>query len=251
MHAVTSYPNREEISRLAVRQLSKAYGFTWALRDINLELRPGECVALLGPNGAGKTTLLKILSALLRPTSGEIDINGATLRQGPDACRTAIGFLSPHEHLYERLTAEENLRLFLALYDRKKKPDELKRALAGAGLADSPDEYVSALSSGMKCRLSIAKWQLLEPRLLLVDEPYGVLDGSGVDVLETYLRGVCGGGGIVVMATHQVARVATLCSRAVILRKGRVIFDEARRAPWENFFRAVSELLPQGETWRS
>ena len=243
--------NMEKVLEVEVRRLSKAYGFLWALRDINLELRAGECAALLGPNGAGKTTLLKLFSGLLQPTTGDIHINGTRLRHGPARLRPVIGYLSPSDHLYEKLTAEENLRLFLGLYNRPEQRGEIRKALDAAGLPDWSGEYVASLSSGMKCRLSIAKWLLLEPKLLLVDEPYGVLDGGGVDLLESYLKSVCDGGGIVVTATHHVRRVAGVCSRAIILRQGRVIFDEGKRAPWESFHRAVGEFLPRGETWPS
>jgi len=237
--------------QLEVRGLSKSYGFAWALRDIDLELHGGDSVALLGPNGAGKTTLLKALAGLLRPTSGEIRFNGTSLRQGSARLRSTIGLLSPNDHLYEKLTAEENLRLFFALYSRKEKNGDIRGALDAAGLADWSGEYVAALSSGMKCRLSIAKWLLLEPKLLLVDEPYGVLDGGGVDLLEDQLKNVCRSGGIVVMATHDVTRAAAFCSRAVILRRGKLVFDEAKRRPWESFYSAVDEYRPRGEAWPS
>ncbi len=236
---------------LEVRRLSKSYGFAWALKEIDLELRSGDCVALLGPNGAGKTTLLKALCGLLRPTMGEICTDGTKLRHGPARLQPAIGLLSPGDHLYDKLTAEENLRLFLALYNRQKNRGEIGNALAAAGLSDWSGEYVASLSSGMKCRLSIAKWLLLEPKLLLVDEPYGVLDGSGVDLLETHLKNVCRSGGIVVMATHHVTRAVALCSRAVILRRGKIIFNETKRTPWDGIYRAVEDFLPKGEAWPS
>jgi heme exporter protein A len=236
---------------LELRGLSKSYGFAWALRDINLELCGGDSVALLGPNGAGKTTLLKALAGLLRPTGGEIHADGTDLRQTPIRLRPTIGLLSPSDHLYEKLTAAENLRLFLALYNRKAKNGDIPGALSAAGLADWSGEYVAALSSGMKCRLSIAKWLLLEPKLLLVDEPYGVLDGGGVELLENHLQDVCRNGGIVVMATHDVARAAAFCSRAVILRRGKLVFDEAKRTPWETFYHAVDEFRPRGAAWPS
>jgi heme ABC exporter ATP-binding subunit CcmA len=236
---------------LEVRHLSKSYGFAWALREVDLDLRAGEWVALLGPNGAGKTTLLKALCGLIRPTTGEILIEGTKLRDGSPGLQATIGFLSPNDHLYEKLTAEENLHLFLALYNRGRKAQEIPSALAAAGLADWSGEYVGAFSSGMKCRLSIAKWLLLEPQLLLVDEPYGVLDGGGVDLLEAHLQKVCRAGGIVMTATHHVTRAVTLCSRAVILRQGRIIFDETKRTPWTSIHRAVEEFLPRGEVWPS
>ncbi len=244
-----SFKGWEKTLRVVVRQLSKAYGLLWALKDISLDLQPGECVALLGPNGAGKSTLLKLLSALIYPTTGEIQLDGQGLRQGLPSLRSSIGFLAPNEHLYEDLTAEENLRLFVSLYGKEKNSKELKETLDEVGLKGWANDYVSSLSTGMKCRLSIAKWLLLEPKLLLLDEPYGVLDGSGVDLLEAYLQGLCQKGGTVVLATHHVSRVLTLCSRALILQQGRVIFDEPRQEPWENFHRVFGEFLPRGEKW--
>lgn len=236
---------------MVVRQLSKAYGFLWALKDINLELQPGECVALLGPNGAGKTTLLKLLSALLYPTTGEIELDGERLSQGSSPLRASIGLLSPNEHLYENLTAKENLRLFISLYGKEKNLPEIEKTLDAVGLARWANDDVSSLSSGMKCRLAIAKWLLLEPQLLLLDEPYRVLDGSGVDLLESYVKRLCHSGGIAVTATHHMLRTLTLCSRAIILHQGRVIFDEPRQEPWENFHRAFAQFLPRGERWSS
>jgi ABC-type multidrug transport system ATPase subunit len=103
----------------------------------------------------------------------------------------------------------------------------------------------------MKFRAAVAKWQLLDPGLLLLDEPYGVLDGGGIDMLETFLSGHCARGHTVIMASHHVSRALRLCNRAVILHQGRLSFDEAKQHPWPSFARAFSDFLPQGETWSS
>lgn len=237
--------------RVAVHGLSKAFGFLWALRDVTLDLHEGECVALLGPNGAGKSTFLKLLAALLPPTAGAIELDGQRLGTEASPLRGSIGFLSPNDYLYENLTAKENLGFFTTIYGKRKSPPELEGGLDAVGLLRWADDYVASLSSGMRCRLALAKWLLLEPRLLLVDEPYGVLDGSGVDLLETYLKRLCQSGGIAVLATHQVARVPRLCSRALILRQGRLLFDEASREPWTTLRHALEEFLPRGERWSS
>jgi len=232
--------------RVVTRRLSKAYGFLWAVKDASLELHSGERVALFGPNGAGKTTLLKLLSALLSPSSGEIEIDGARLLPGSSGLRSAIGLLSPEGYLYESLTARENLRLFISLYARRREAREVAEALDQVKLSHWAEEYVSSLSTGMKYRLALAKWLLLEPKLLLLDEPYAVLDGAGVDLLEDYLERLCRGGGIVVMATHHVPAALSRCSRAIILDQGRIIFDEPRQEPWESFQRAFAAFLPRG-----
>jgi heme ABC exporter ATP-binding subunit CcmA len=236
---------------VTVRQLAKAYGLLWALRDINLDLAPGECVAVLGPNGAGKTTLLKLLAGLIYPTAGELRLDGEVFGRVATAQRSAIGLLVPSEHLYENLTVRENLMFFTSLYKKRHAPKRIDAALEEVGLRHRSEEYVAALSAGMKCRLSIAKWKLLEPGLLLLDEPYGVLDGSGIDFLERFLKSQCDQGSVVVMASHHVARLLTFCTRALILDQGRLTFDEPRQHPWDSFARAFRAFLPHGESWHS
>lgn len=237
--------------RLTVRHLAKAYGQLWAVKDVSLDLSAGEVVALLGPNGAGKTTLLKLLAGLISPTAGEILLDGSSFSRNAAVQRSAIGFLSPAEHLYENLTVRENLIFFTSLYKKSPTIAQIDGALQEVGLQHRSEEYVAALSSGMKCRLSIAKWKLLEPGLLLLDEPYGVLDGSGINLLENFLKAQSRQGSVVIIASHHVARLLTLCTRAVILHQGRLTFNEARQQPWESFARAFGEFLPHGESWAS
>lgn len=233
--------------RIVVRSLSKTYGHLWALRDINLEIRGAEWVALLGPNGAGKTTLLRLLAGVLSPTAGAVEIDGGKFPE--PSLRSRVGFLVPDGHFYENLTVKENLRLFSSLYGKPKSEAEIGRVLGSMGLDRWAGDCVSALSSGMRCRLALAKWVLLEPGLLLLDEPYGVLDGSGVDLLEGHLRGFCRRGGAVVIATHQLGRVLETCTRAVVLNQGRLIFDGPRTEPWNGLRGAVEAFLPHGEKW--
>lgn len=232
--------------RITVDKLAKAYGFLWALRDLELELAPGDCIALLGPNGAGKSTLLKLLCGLVPATSGAIRFDGVPFSRNRAELRARIGLLAPADHLYENLTARENLFFFCRLYGASSAIDALDTALARVGLGDRQNDHVAGLSSGMKCRLSIAKWSLLQPDLLLLDEPYGVLDGSGTDLLEEFLKQQCGRGGIVVLASHHVSRALDLCNRALILSHGRLTFDERRRHPWPSFEEAFREYLPRG-----
>jgi ABC-2 type transport system ATP-binding protein len=237
--------------RLRVQKLSKAYGFLWALRDLNLDLPPGELVALLGPNGAGKTTLLKLLAGLIHPTRGTIELDNVTLSRTTPAARARIGFLAPADHLYENLTVRENLQFYTNVYNQGHQPARIADAMAEVGLEARADDLVSSLSSGLKCRASIAKWQLLQPGLLLLDEPYGVLDGMGIDLLERFLLAQCRQGNIVILASHHVSRVLKLCSRALILHQGQSTFDELRQQPWPSFDKAFRDFLPHGESWSS
>jgi heme exporter protein A len=232
---------------LTVKKLSKAYGFFWALKDLNLDLVPGELVALLGPNGAGKTTLLKLIAGLTPASLGKIELDRMPLSRASGSSRAQIGLLAPAAHLYEDLTVRENLEFFTSLYGRKNDAGNISSALASVDLGDRADEFVSTLSSGMKCRLSIAKWDLLKPGLLLLDEPYGVLDGSGVDLLEEFLKAHCRKGNLVILASHHVSRVLKISSRAIILHQGRMTFNAPRQQPWPEFDQAFREFLPHGE----
>ena len=224
-----------------VDNVSKVYGLLWALREVRLEVAAGEWVALLGPNGAGKTTLLRLLAALAYPTDGVIELFGSKVPYGNSPLRGMIGFLASGAHLYDNLTVGENLRFFVSLY-RETSAEERAEALNEVGLHEKAGEYASALSLGMRCRLAVAKWRLVNPGLLLVDEPYGALDSSGVDMLNRFLESLRAGGGIVVLATHDIPRVLERCSRAVILNRGRVVFDEPRRDPWDSFHAAFDAL---------
>jgi heme ABC exporter ATP-binding subunit CcmA len=236
--------------RITVHQLAKAYGYFWALKDLELQMSGGEKIALLGPNGAGKTTLLKLLAGLIHPTRGEIRFDDQPLNRSADDERGAVALLAPGEHLYDNLTARENLQFFSALYGRRcatnPADDAIAQALAAVGLGRWADEFAGTLSSGMKFRLSLAKWQLLKPKILLLDEPYGVLDGGGVDLLESFLKAQSEEGSVVVIASHHVARVLDLCSRALILQQGELIFDEPRQHPWDSFTRAFAAFVPGG-----
>ena len=247
----TRSPFENQTLHLTARKLAKAYGFLWALRHVDLDLQPGEFVALLGPNGAGKTTLLKILAGLIHPTQGELELDGTILSAATRDLRTSIGFLAPSEHLYENLTVRENLTFFSSLYGKNNTNGAIDSALVGVDLRHKANEYVGTLSSGMKCRLSIAKWQLLQPGLLLLDEPYGVLDGSGVNLLEDFLKAQCKSGRIVIMASHHVGRVLQICTRAIILHQGELTFNEPRQEPWESFNKAFGAYLPNGESCAS
>lgn len=235
--------------RLFIDKLSKAYGFLWAVRDLSVEVDSGDLIALLGPNGAGKTTLLKLLAGLITPTTGSIRFDGTPRTTRLSRPRT--GLLMPADHLYDNLTVRENLRFFLSLYGQPSALRMIDAALNEVALLERGAQFVGNLSSGMRCRLSIAKWKLLQPDLLLLDEPYGVLDGSGIDLLEAFLRHQAENGVIVIMASHHVSRVLKLCSRALILKQGRLTFNEAKQQPWTSFDRAFGEFLPHGERWSS
>jgi ABC-type multidrug transport system ATPase subunit len=164
--------------------------------------------------------------------------------------RGAVGYLTPADHFYDHLTVRENLRLIASLYGRTASAEELRAAVARVGLSSQLDQFAFSLSSGMKCRLGVAKWILLGSELLLLDEPYGPLDGSGVDLLEGFVRDSVAQGRTCLIATHQITRALKLTSRVLMLRHGRLVFngDSAAAAASGGLF---DDLLPRGEAWKS
>ena len=140
-----------------VAGLTKVYGATLALDAVDLVLHRSEVLALLGSNGAGKTTLLKLLSTAIRPSAGDGRILGQDLRKDRDAIRRRIGMISHNHHLYEELTAEENLRFAAIMHGCRAEHSDIAKSLGEVGLDRQGSAKVRTFSTGMKRRLVIAK----------------------------------------------------------------------------------------------
>jgi ABC-type multidrug transport system ATPase subunit len=205
-----------------VRGLTKVFGRTLALDAVDLAVAPGEVVALLGANGAGKTTLLKLLSTALRPTAGGGSVLGEDLRSGRDAIRRRIGMVSHNHHLYDDLTADENLRFAAAMHGLRSAPGTIAKALRDVGLELHARARVRTFSTGMKRRLVIGKMLLFNPELLFLDEPHNTLDQAAIALLDGYVVSVTARGGSALVATHNLSRAYAMADRFVFLRDGAV-----------------------------
>jgi heme exporter protein A len=216
------------MSALVLRSVGKIYGGRRALAEVSARFEPGRVAAVLGPNGAGKTTLLGILSTLLSPSSGEVRWGEDPLVRG-SALRARIGYVGHEPGLYGDLTAGENLALFAALYGRDARAAAIEALLARVGLADAAAEApVRTFSRGMLQRLSLARALAHDPDLLLFDEPSAALDPAGVVWLSAELAAERAAGRVVVLVTHDLDAAAAVADQVVILRRGRVVFDETR-----------------------
>jgi heme exporter protein A len=213
---------------IRVTGLRKAFGAHRVLDGVALEVHGGEAVALLGANGAGKTTLLRILATLTRPTRGAATVLGHDCARAPERVRPYIGLLAHGSYVYEDLTALENLKFWTTLSGLSPTPQDLAGALAAVELERLGDERVRTFSTGMKRRLSLARFLLARPRVLLLDEPFGGLDQRAKKWLEGYLESFKAGGGVLVMATHSFGRELALADRVVILAGGAIALDTPR-----------------------
>lgn len=207
---------------VATENLSRAFGRRKAVDDVTLSVHAGNMLALFGPNGAGKTTLLRVLSGLLKPTSGSARIGDVKLPGGP-AVRRTVGVISHHTLLYDALTARENVEFTARLYGVRDYREAADRALSRMKILDRADSPVRALSRGMRQRVSIARATVHDPRVILADEPFTGLDLLGAAALSDLLNELRKNGAAVFLVTHNVEEGLTLATHAAIMNRGRVV----------------------------
>jgi heme exporter protein A len=213
--------------------LTKLYGRHRALGGVDLTLRAGSLCALLGPNGAGKSTLLGILSTLVRPTSGKVVFAADGRELEPREVRAAIGVLAHEPMVYAELSALENLRFFGALYDVPEIGRRAAELLDDVGLdVEARQRPARTYSRGMLQRVSLARALLHQPRLLLLDEPFTGLDRAGAGALARTLAAAKRDGRIVLVVSHDLEAIAELCDHVVVLKRGKIVHDEPRPAPF-------------------
>ncbi len=208
--------------------VGKTFRRNLVLASVDLDVDGGEAVALLGPNGAGKTTFLRILATLTRPSCGTATIGGADVVGDPEGVRRHIGVLAHGAHLYDDLSALENLRFWTLLAGPPLPAAVLRAALASVELDAYADDRVRVFSAGMKRRLVLARLALGKPRVLLLDEPFAGLDQRGRKWLDEYLRTFKESGGAILMVTHGFGRDLNVVDRVAILSAGRIVLDAPR-----------------------
>ncbi len=210
------------MSAIQVTGLSKSYGFYRIFEEMSFSIPSGACFALFGPNGAGKTTLLRILATLQAPSDGQFTIFGQDGVAEKDSVRAALLFIAHGSHLYEELSATENLQFALALRGQSPDPSILKRALDQTGIGAYGNLKIRQFSAGMKKRLALAKAILAQPKLLLLDEPYNALDDGGVTITNQLIQDTMKRGGTVVMTTHDRNKAAQIATEGAILQGGHL-----------------------------
>lgn len=207
---------------LEFNAIEKRYGGLYALRRIDLEISPGECVVLAGRNGSGKTTLLRIAAQLVRPTSGSISFTGA---QNSPQQKSRPGYVAHAIMVYDELSAEENLQLFAELLHVENPEARVESLLNDVGLYDRRASLLRTFSRGMRQRVAIARALLNSPSVLLLDEPATGLDPLGVSWLATKLFELNRAGCTILMSLHGESDLASLATRAIQLEAGSITAD--------------------------
>jgi ABC-2 type transport system ATP-binding protein len=220
-------PDGENV--LVVRDLVKIYkGASFpALSGLNITVHAGEIFGLLGPNGAGKTTAISVMSTLLRPTRGSVQICGIDSLKHPGRVKGLIGLVPQNIALYAGLTARENLRYFGRVGGLKGNGlnDRVQFCLELAGLENRADQRVSDYSGGMKRRANLAAGILNNPRLLFLDEPTVGIDAQSRNMILEKLSLLKNNGTTLIYTTHYMDEAEQLCDRIAIMDEGRIIAE--------------------------
>lgn len=206
---------------IEVTSLTKQFGDTTAIDDIEFTVHEGEVFGLLGPNGAGKSTTLDLILGLTTPTSGTVRLFGMDIQDNPIAVRRRIGVLPEDYGLYDELTGRQHVESFIRLSDTSDDPDVLRERV---GLTEPAfDRAVGQYSKGMRQRLLIATALVGSPDLLVLDEPMSGLDPDGISLVRELLVSLSNDGIAVLFSSHRLSEVETVCDRVGIANQGELV----------------------------
>ncbi|WP_028081096.1 ABC transporter ATP-binding protein [Solimonas soli] len=216
---------------IEARGLTRRYGPTVAVSNLDLTLRKGEVLGLLGPNGAGKSTTMKMLTGNLAPSEGDIRIKGVSLREQPKLAKRHLGYLPEQPPVYPELTVDEYLGYCAGLHGIANK--ELAAALASAkrdcGLSDVGHRLVGNLSKGYQQRVGIAQAIIHRPPVVILDEPTVGLDPIQIREIRTLIADL-GKSHSVILSSHILPEIQAVCGRVMIIARGLVVYNEPMAA---------------------
>lgn len=221
---------------IRTEHLSRSYGDKRALHDLNLSVEPGEIVGFLGPNGAGKSTTVKILTGLIRPSSGRAIVAGFDVVEEPLEVKRRIGYVPETAAIYDALTAAEYLEFVACLHHMDTKAAAARRneLLELFGLGEAQNQRMTEYSKGMRQKVVMAAALLHRPDVLFLDEPFDGLDANAAAVAKELLKRLASQGRTILFCSHILEVVERVCSRIVIINEGQQIAagttDDIRRS---------------------
>lgn len=211
---------------LSVKSLTKKFEDFTAVKGISFDVETGSVFAFLGPNGAGKSTTIKMLTTVLKPTSGEIQINGFNALKEQDKARASFGIVFQDHSLDEELTAYENMMYHAIIYKvpRKERENRIRQALEIVGLWERRRDYVKKYSGGMKRRLEIARALVHYPKILFLDEPTVGLDPQTRKSIWTHIKNLNEERGMTIfLTTHYMDEAEEIADEIAIIDHGKII----------------------------
>lgn len=210
---------------LKIEHLTKTYGDKKAVDDLSIHIHPGEIYGFIGHNGAGKTTTLKACCGILQYDSGEITVDGVSIKQDPITCKSKIAYIPDNPDLYEFMTGIQFLNFVADVFgvtvsSRKERIKNYADAFEITGDLGSP---ISAYSHGMKQKLAIISALVHEPKLIIMDEPFVGLDPKASHLLKEIMKDMCSKGTAIFFSTHVLEVAEKLCDKVAIIKGGRLM----------------------------
>ncbi|MCF2681807.1 ABC transporter ATP-binding protein [Faecalicatena contorta] len=233
---------------LRIEHLTKVYGDKKAVDDLSLHISPGEIYGFIGHNGAGKTTTIKSCCGILQFESGEIYVDGLSMKEKPLECKSKIAYIPDNPDLYEFMTGIQFLNFVADIFavSAGERQERIRRYADAFELTDDLAQPVSAYSHGMKQKLAIISALIHEPALIIMDEPFVGLDPKASHLLKGIMREICDNGGAIFFSTHVLEVAEKLCDKVAIIKGGRLIksgtMDEVKGdTSLENVFLELEE----------
>jgi lipopolysaccharide export system ATP-binding protein len=212
--------------RLQTHDLVKSFKGRTVVQGVSLSIESGRAVGLLGPNGAGKTTTFYMMVGLVRPDSGSVTIDGQDLVEMPiyERARLGLGYLPQDASVFRKLSVEENLFVVLdnLKISRKEKRARAERAIADLGISHLAKQKAMTLSGGERRRLEIARSLTLEPKFLLLDEPYAGIDPLAVAEIQVIIKNLRDRGIGIIITDHNVRETLSSCDEAYLIKEGKI-----------------------------
>ena len=210
---------------LDIQHLTKTYGEKKAVDDLTLHIAPGEIYGFIGHNGAGKTTTLKAVVGILQFDSGDITIDGRSIKTEPLACKREIAYIPDNPDLYDYMTGIKYLHFIADVFgvDAQTRRERIRTYADTFELTDDLGQPIAAYSHGMKQKLAIIAAWLHDPKLIIMDEPFVGLDPKAAHILKGMMREVCDNGGAIFFSTHVLEVAEKLCDKVAIIKGGRLI----------------------------
>lgn len=211
---------------IACSNVSKQYNYFFALKNISFNIEEGTIFGIAGANGAGKTTLIKILSGLVKPTLGKIEIGGMNYKDNSNLIKQNIGITTDESFLYEELTILENLKFYSNLhfiFDKKEIEHKIEQLVNKFDLSDWINEPISTLSHGMKQKVELIRTTIHEPSILFLDEPFSGLDYFTIDQVINFITELNRKDKVtIILTTHKIDLFQQICDNLIILKKGKI-----------------------------
>lgn len=215
----------EEKWMLRIEHLSKVYGEKKAVDDLSLHILPGEIYGFIGHNGAGKTTTIKACCGILQYDSGEIYVDGISLKENPLLCKSKLAYIPDNPDLYEFMTGIQFLNFVADIFgvSGTVRQEKIRKYGDAFDLTKDLSQTISSYSHGMKQKLAIISALIHEPRLIIMDEPFVGLDPKASHLLKGMMREICDEGGAIFFSTHVLEVAEKLCDKVAIIKGGKLI----------------------------